>query len=89
MKLGKTVMTRRIANLIDKNENFSKDIIKALRRYINKDWGELCQDDKEANDLALKTNDRLLATYNTVEGKIYIITEWDRSYTTILFPDEY
>lgn len=89
MKLGKIVMTRRISDLVSKNEKFSKDIIKALGRYISKDWGELCQDDKEANDLALKTNDRLLAAYNTVGGKIYIITEWDRSYTTILFPDEY
>lgn len=89
MELGQIVMTVRIVNLINENEKFSKDIEKALERYISKDWGELCQDDKETNELALKTNDMILAAYNTVKGKVWIITEWDRSYTTILFPNEY
>ena len=45
---------------------------------------------KETNDNALRNgNDRILAAYNTSEGKIYIITEHDLSYTTILFTHEY
>jgi hypothetical protein len=46
--------------------------------------------DMQSNDDAVKTgNDRILAAYNTSEGKVYIITEWDRSYTTLLFANEY
>jgi hypothetical protein len=45
--------------------------------------------DKELNDLAVKTGERILEAYETSKGKIWIITEWDRSATTILFPNEY
>ena len=41
------------------------------------------------NDNALKDGERIVAVYNIGDDKIYIITEWDRSVTTILFPSEY
>ena len=47
------------------------------------------QEDIEANSEALRNGERLFAAYETSEGKIWIITEADRSATTILFPDEY
>ena len=89
MKLGKIVMTIGISEKIQKNKEFSKKVAKSLYRYASNDWGELSEEDKKANDKALKINDRVLAAYETIEGKIWIITEWDRSYTTILFPEEY
>ena len=50
----------------------------------------MCEEDKQMNDEAIKSgNDRILAAYETSKGNIYIITEHDRSATTILFADEY
>ena len=59
-------------------------------KYINCDWGDTCKEDVELNDNAVENNnDRILAVYETSQGKIFIITEWDRSYTTIMFSHEY
>ena len=60
-----------------------------MERYCNKDWGILSDEDKEMNEQALQGEDRLMGAYMTCKGKIWIITEWDRSSTIILFPDEY
>jgi hypothetical protein len=66
------------------------DLIKYLRRHHCGDWGEeLCAEDKEANEHSLKDGTRLLSRYSTPGGSIYIITECDRSMTTILLPEEY
>ena len=53
--------------------------------------GNTCPDDTKMNDEAVKNgDDRILAVYEDKKyGKIWIITEWDRSVTTILFPSEY
>ena len=90
-KLGRTVMTQGIAMKMDTNQQFDIDVTIAFQKYINADWSDMKYDeDKQMNDEAVKNgNDRIFATYNTCEGQIYIITEWDRSVTTILFPDEY
>ena len=54
------------------------------------DWGNLCEADRKQNDWALKNGERLLSSYRASNGtKFWIITEWDRSYTTILLPSEY
>ena len=61
-----------------------------LRRHASGDWGEVCEDDWRANDEALDSGDRLLSAYRTAKDeRIWIITERDRSVTTILLPDEY
>ena len=67
------------------------DLSKYLRRHHCGDWGdELCAEDKAANEQALKDGSRLLSCYRTPAGdRLYIITEWDRSMTTILLPSEY
>lgn len=88
--LGKLVMTRGINDCIADDKTFTKEVLKALLRYKNHDWGDLPEEDKRMNDEAIKnSNDRVLAAYETSQGKIYIITEYDRSYTTILFSHEY
>lgn len=66
------------------------DLAKYLRRHHCGDWGEeLCAEDKEANEQSLKDGTRLLSRYSTPGGSIYIITEHDRSMTTIMLPSEY
>lgn len=63
---------------------------RALRRHLTCDWGEVCESDKALNDLALKSGERLISAYRSEQGvKFWIITEADRSCTTILLPSEY
>jgi hypothetical protein len=66
------------------------DVVKALKRHLSGDWGDLCPRDREENDLSVKEGHRLLSAYATDSGTIFwVITEGDRSVTTILLPDEY
>ena len=65
-----------------------------MSRYIACDWGDMCKEDWESNDEAVASgNDRIFAAYKYddvhPDWKIWIITEWDRSVTTSLFPCEY
>lgn len=61
-----------------------------LRRHVTGDWGDVCPEDRQANELALRSGERLLSSYRTVQGvKTWVITEADRSATTLLLPDEY
>ncbi|MDQ1312506.1 MAG: hypothetical protein QG605_1045 [Euryarchaeota archaeon] len=60
--------------------------------YVNANgvWGDVCAEDKAENELSLKEGFRLLSAYHLPTGcKIWIITEADRSATTILLPEEY
>ncbi|OGU05547.1 MAG: hypothetical protein A2075_23945 [Geobacteraceae bacterium GWC2_58_44] len=87
---GQLVVTRGVNDLMVINEEFAKHVYLSLKRHLAGDWGEVCDEDRAANDLALQEGDRLLSVYKK-EGlpKIWVITEWDRSITTTLFPDEY
>ena len=88
--LGQLVLTRGVNDLVAENENFAYFVKKCFNRHWNGDWGDLGDEDKQENELSLKEGFRLLSAYEA-EGmpKIWIITEADRSATTILFPDEY
>ncbi len=65
--------------------------IQFLRRHLSCDWGELSEEDVKENELSLIEGFRLLSAYRTANGQkiIWIITEADRSATTILLPSEY
>lgn len=64
--------------------------IEFLRRHMSCDFGELSEDDQRENELALKKGFRLLSAYRTAKGQaIWLITEADRSSTTVLLPSEY
>jgi hypothetical protein len=89
MEYGRILATRGIANEAENNTIFAQEIAAAFERYQRNDWGDLCKEDKELNNQAVNGGDRILAAYQTSKGKIWIITEWDRSATTILFPNEY
>ncbi|MBB5036166.1 hypothetical protein [Prosthecobacter dejongeii] len=68
----------------------TEQIRDALVRHIQGDWGEVCKDDWQSNDEAVKEGTRLLSAYTSKEGnKFWIITEADRSVTTVLMPEEY
>ena len=61
-----------------------------LRRHQHDDWGELCAEDSRENERSLRVGSRLLSSYRTrTEDKLWVITEWDRSVTTILVPADY
>ena len=61
-----------------------------LDRHIRGDWGELCEDDRRMNAEALPSGGRLLSAYALPDGtRVWIITEADRSATTLLLPHEY
>jgi hypothetical protein len=87
--LGKVVMTQGIAGYIEDNPILNSQLINFIKSHATGDWGELPEEDKELNDDAVKNGGRILSSYKLGEEKIYIITEWDRSYTTVLFPSEY
>ena len=66
------------------------DVLPALNRHIRGDWGELDSHDTAANNHALQVGTRLLSAYIASDGtKFWIITEADRSVTTILLPEDY
>lgn len=61
-----------------------------LSRHLRGDWGDLCQEDKAENELSLKHGFRLLSSYPVTDtDDLWIITEADRSMTTLLLPAEY
>lgn len=62
-----------------------------LWRHAMGDWGDISDDDKVRNERALIEGERILSAYDLpVTGeRVWIITEWDRSYTTVLLPDDY
>lgn len=67
-----------------------EDLLQCLGRHCRCDWGELCDEDRHLNDQALAHGGRLFSAYfDRNRVKFYIITECDRSATTILLPDEY
>lgn len=91
-KLGKTMATAGVDERMKRDRIFAAFVSKSLRRYQECDWGDTNKEDKVSNDYAVDNGERILAEYREDGVKpmrIWIITEWDRSATTILFPEEY
>lgn len=64
--------------------------VEFVARHVRGDWGEVCEEDKQANEEALQHGERLLSAYRTRKGvKLWIITEADRSSSCVLLPEEY
>ena len=67
-----------------------KDIQTGIQRHQAGDWGNLSDDDRAANDRALEEGRRILSAYSAANGtRFWIITEADRSVTTVLLPEDY
>ena len=66
------------------------DVFRALARHQAGDWGDLDEHDRQENEVSLRDGHRLFSVYRSATGvKFYIITEADRSLTTVLLPEEY
>ena len=87
--LGKLVMTRAVHEKMNSDIDFAIGVLESFERYRSCDWCDFCSEDKAENEKALRNGERIFAPYNIGNEKIYIITEWDRSVTTILFSHEY
>ena len=84
--LGRIVMTQGIQSLI---ELTGFNPVEYVDRHSTGDWGDLSPNDTKENEFSLKKRLRLFSAYKTVHGKVWVITEADRSVTTILLPEEY
>lgn len=94
--LGQLVATQEVAEFIGDDKEFARFVWESLNRYTHGDWGVLEEPDIELNEDAIREGGRILASYPIPEeididweDRIWIITEWGRSYTTIMFPTEY
>ena len=82
---GRIVATPNVLTSIPNDE-----ILKALSKHLQGDWGTLEAEDKNENERALKHGGRLFSAYQSSRNeKFWIITEADRSVTTILLPEDY
>lgn len=85
--LGQTLAT---PGALEALEQAGQDPVELLARHQGGDWGDLAEEDRRENELSLAQGFRLLSAYHLTTGvKVWIITESDRSATTILLPAEY
>lgn len=86
-KLGQTLITRGAQGALKEAGQSPHEF---LQRHERGDWGEVSEDDQQENEISVKEGFRILSAYCTSKGKrVWVITEADRSATTILLPDEY
>ena len=85
LKLGRTVATPHACSTLTE-----KDMDCALLRHNLCDWGDICEEDWQKNNTAFYKGLRIFSAYTSSDGdKFWIITEADRSYTTVLMPSDY
>lgn len=85
--LGKLVST---PGVLDAVTGGTAELIHFVERHVTGDWSENSTNDQIANKQAIKGNDRIVSKYTLISNEtIYIITEWDRSLTTIMLSHEY
>ena len=85
--LGRLVATAGALELLTRSEQTPLEF---LARHSRGDWGECCPEDASENDFSVKAGFRIFSVYRTCNGeKLWVITEADRSVTTLLLPSEY
>jgi len=86
-ELGRILATPKAVNAMSEA---GENALRLLKRHAHGDWGDLHEDDQRANELAIRRGMRILSAYVlSTEERVWIITEADRSATTILLPEEY
>ena len=94
-RTGQIVTTDGIARAMMLDHGFLEAVRECLGRHCSGDWGDACEETRRQNDEALEAErngrliDSLFSVYDIDGTEIFIITEIDRSVTTILFPEEY
>jgi len=89
IQLGKLVMTSGVSHWAGYDPARMEAIIGSVKRHESGDWGDVDKEDYQANNQAVEDGTRILSAYTLFGKKIWVITEWDRSVTTVLFPSEY
>jgi hypothetical protein len=74
---------------LDRCTEHEIDVFGLLRRHVTGDWGDLDAQDRRENELAVTRRLRILSAYGRGDAKLWIITEADRSLTTVLCPEDY
>lgn len=85
-KLGSVVATPAALEVLDRA---GVDFLTLINRHVRGDFGDLCAEDWELNTAAIAAGDRILSSYQLATGKVWLITEGDRSATTVLLPSDY
>lgn len=89
-KMGELFVTNGVNCLRKEDFKFEVFLHDSMKKYVNGDWGDMCEEDKKLNDYSVINGERIVAKYNYNEDvAIYVITEWNRSYTTIMLTEEY
>lgn len=88
---GQVCMTSDVSVCMSENPDFAQVAMDAVHRHLSGDWGDLTNDDRDLNNAALVTGDRLFSVYKAPCDNewLYVITEGDRSSTLLMFPSEY
>jgi hypothetical protein len=88
--VGQVLMTEAVTDFFEDKPGVA---LSWLKKHVKGDWGDISSDDAEVNQDALNTGSRLFSSYDlgsdSEESKLWIITESDRSVTTLLFPSDY
>lgn len=85
--LGKVCAT---PGLIDALRDNAQSPLAFIARHVNGDWSDMTADDQQANSESVTNGTRIFSSYRMKDGKkLYVITEADRSVTTLLLPSEY
>jgi hypothetical protein len=86
LPLGKVVATPGALKLLSE---MGEDLFGYIARHATGDWGDLCAFDRRQNEIALRDGYRVFSSYDVSAERVWVITEADRSVTTILLPEEY
>lgn len=84
--LGQVVVTRNCLNFAQEH---GINLTQLVERHASGDDGDLCKADQQLNDLAIETEGRIFSSYLINKKKFFVITEWDRSVTTVMLAEDY
>ena len=86
-QLGRLLSTPGALHALEKN---NQGALEFIQRHAKGDWGDVCEEDRKENELSFLHGSRLISVYSLNDGtKIWIISEANRSATTLLLPEEY
>lgn len=92
-KNAELLQTTKISRKAEAVDKFKAEVIIALGRFFNEDWGDVCIEDKESNADAIKYYEMVVACYETSEGEIWITAESEKGQyydkVVVCFADEY